>query len=182
MTKNRKCTVPGCDAKHHAKGYCKYHYKKIELKQRFENVTCSVAGCTKPVCTEFTAKRLCSMHGTRLMRNGSVDLRRRERDIRSYAEVIANTEDFLNYDIQNQNNFSEIARCFYGDYCHRCGWNEGPCEAHHLTPRSKGGKSSLNNAVVLCPNCHSLEHRSRKKRLSKATAEQVALILKGISK
>lgn len=179
----KQCTVPGCKRIHHAKGYCNYHYWKIVIAPKYENTTCSVDGCDKPISPRFSKKKLCEKHGTRLLRNGSVEERRRERDIRSFAEEIAKSENPLDFAINNSNSFSEIVRCYYGDFCHECGWNKGPCEVHHIIPASVGGKSSINNAIVLCPNCHSLKHRkSGKKRLSDETRNQVASILKSISK
>lgn len=183
MKRNKTCSIPECGRPHHAKGYCKYHYRKIIIQPSLAGSVCSVDGCSNPISDRFTRLKLCEKHGTRLQRNGSVEERRRERDIRSFAEEIAKSESPLDFDIDNSNSFSEIAKCYYGDYCHECGWNLGPCEAHHIVPKSKGGKSSINNAIILCPNCHSLKHhKTSKKRLSKETAQQVASILKSISK
>lgn len=44
----------------------------------------------------------------------------------------------------------------FSDACMRCGWNLASCDAHHLLPKSKGGKQTLENGVLLCPNCHRL--------------------------
>lgn len=44
----------------------------------------------------------------------------------------------------------------FGDVCMRCGWDEAPCDAHHLTPKREGGKLSITNGMLLCPNCHRL--------------------------
>lgn len=158
------CKVDGCARPHHAKGYCKLHYRQIVLAQRLENTFCSVPGCSKPVSYRFTKERLCEMHGTRLKRNGSTDKRQRERDIKSLISALLQSESPLDFDIENGTSYSEIARLYYGDYCHECGWNAGTCEAHHITPRSKGGKNTLRNTVVLCPNCHSLHHKNGHKR------------------
>ena len=117
------------------------------------------------------------MHGTRLRRNGSVEERRKDRDLRSFAEEMLKSKNPLDFEIENHNSFSEIARCYYGDYCHECGWNLGPCEAHHIIPAAKGGKSTLRNAIVLCPNCHSLKHRNNRKRLSDARRKEISEIL-----
>lgn len=47
---------------------------------------------------------------------------------------------------------------FYGNRCQRCGWAEAKCDAHHLVPKASGGRHTIANAIVLCPNCHRVEH------------------------
>lgn len=46
----------------------------------------------------------------------------------------------------------------YGNRCQRCGWNAARCDAHHKIPRNKGGVNTIDNAEVLCPNCHRIHH------------------------
>ena len=46
----------------------------------------------------------------------------------------------------------------FSDACMRCGWNLAPCDAHHILPKSQGGTQTLENGVLLCPNCHRLAH------------------------
>lgn len=48
-----------------------------------------------------------------------------------------------------------------GYCCTICGWTiegteTGACAIHHITPIGKGGEDSIDNVVVLCPNCHAL--------------------------
>lgn len=50
----------------------------------------------------------------------------------------------------------------FGAACQRCGWNEARCDVHHKIPRSKGGENILSNALVICPNCHRVEHERGK--------------------
>lgn len=45
-----------------------------------------------------------------------------------------------------------------GNKCERCGWDKAPCDIHHKIPRSQGGKNTIDNGSVLCPNCHRVEH------------------------
>lgn len=45
-----------------------------------------------------------------------------------------------------------------GNRCEICGWDVARCDVHHKTPRSAGGKHTLINAMVLCPNCHRIHH------------------------
>lgn len=46
----------------------------------------------------------------------------------------------------------------YGNKCERCGWDRARCDAHHRKLKSKGGLHTIANGVVLCPNCHRVEH------------------------
>ena len=45
-----------------------------------------------------------------------------------------------------------------GNGCSRCGWSEARCDVHHIVPRSKGGRNTVENGIVLCPNCHRVTH------------------------
>lgn len=49
----------------------------------------------------------------------------------------------------------------FGKACQRCGWDEAACDVHHKVPRSLGGKNTLTNAIVLCPNCHRVAHEAQ---------------------
>jgi hypothetical protein len=44
--------------------------------------------------------------------------------------------------------------------CEICGWNECTRDIHHILPISKGGKNTLNNVIVLCPNHHRMAHNN----------------------
>lgn len=50
----------------------------------------------------------------------------------------------------------------YGNHCERCGWNKARCDAHHRIRKSKGGLHTVANGIVLCPNCHRIEHEAQK--------------------
>lgn len=45
-----------------------------------------------------------------------------------------------------------------GNSCERCGWDKARCDVHHRIPKAQGGKHTIANGVVLCPNCHRVEH------------------------
>lgn len=49
----------------------------------------------------------------------------------------------------------------YGVICMLCGWDKTSCDVHHRTPKSKGGKNTLDNAIVVCPNCHRVLHEGK---------------------
>jgi hypothetical protein len=42
-----------------------------------------------------------------------------------------------------------------------CDWPPGMCHAHHKTPWSRGGNTSLDDGVLLCPRHHTLAHDTR---------------------
>lgn len=65
--------------------------------------------------------------------------------------VFANKREYA-----NKGSWNEAMRRLYPDMCMRCGWHEATCDTHHITPKSNGGKYSLDNGVLLCPNCHRL--------------------------
>lgn len=46
----------------------------------------------------------------------------------------------------------------YGNACSRCGWDKARCDAHHRVKKSEGGLHTIANGVVLCPNCHRVDH------------------------
>lgn len=47
-----------------------------------------------------------------------------------------------------------------GNMCESCGWDRARCDVHHKIPKSDGGLNTIENGVVLCPNCHRLEHEA----------------------
>ena len=65
----RTCTVPGCDHKHYAHGYCDMHNKRVQrLGSPFlpdiARYECSEAGCHK----KRRGRGLCEMHLSRVRR------------------------------------------------------------------------------------------------------------------
>ncbi len=46
----------------------------------------------------------------------------------------------------------------YGNRCSICGWDKARCDAHHRKEKSSGGKHTIANGIVLCPNCHREHH------------------------
>ncbi|WP_408509611.1 HNH endonuclease signature motif containing protein [Paraburkholderia sediminicola] len=39
-----------------------------------------------------------------------------------------------------------------------CGWDKAGCDSHHRIPKAQGGAHTIENGMVLCPNCHRIEH------------------------
>ena len=42
--------------------------------------------------------------------------------------------------------------------CSLCGWNEAQCDLHHIIHKQDGGADSIENLIVVCPNCHRKIH------------------------
>jgi len=61
----KRCFVHGCKAKHHAKGYCKKHYRRMKDKPV---KTCSIKGCKG----RHHAKGYCHAHYRQIVDNESV--------------------------------------------------------------------------------------------------------------
>lgn len=156
----RKCKI--CDDKHHAKGFCKKHYRELVLKPRKQNQKCSVEKCNNSVGNNGY-NGLCSKHYTRLKRHGDVNSTTRFREYFSLTEFINNSEqkELLQHLFKNRTQWSLAAKLYYGDKCFQCGWNEVTCDVHHIIPVSNGGLNTLKNAKVICPNCHAKEHRNK---------------------
>jgi len=43
--------------------------------------------------------------------------------------------------------------------CSLCNWNEAHCDIHHIVPKKKGGKDTMDNLICVCPNCHRKLHQ-----------------------
>lgn len=115
------CKVPGCENKHHAKGYCSKHYNQYILVPSLENTKCCVVGCQNKISPRFTGKKLCEMHGTRLKRNGNIEVRQRKRDAKNLIVDVLNSESPLDYEFLNHNSFVEMSKTYYDNYCRECG-------------------------------------------------------------
>ena len=46
----------------------------------------------------------------------------------------------------------------YGNKCELCGFKL-VIDTHHILPKNKGGSHTVDNLIVLCPNCHALISR-----------------------
>ena len=68
----KKCSVEGCNNKHHSKGYCQKHYNQMKyhghiLKDK-EKPSCQVEGCTN----KHHAKGYCLKHYTQMRTLGEI--------------------------------------------------------------------------------------------------------------
>ena len=46
----------------------------------------------------------------------------------------------------------------YGYVCYICGCRHGKLQLHHIKPIRLGGKTNVENGVLLCENCHKAYH------------------------
>lgn len=60
----------------------------------------------------------------------------------------------------NRNFWSRSVLSAYGNRCEKCGWSSARCDVHHRVPKSQGGKNTISNGIVLCPNCHREQHEA----------------------
>jgi len=56
----------------------------------------------------------------------------------------------------NKGAWNKAMRRVYPDQCMRCGWKETSCDTHHIISKNGGGKYTIENGIILCPNCHRL--------------------------
>jgi 5-methylcytosine-specific restriction endonuclease McrA len=170
----KQCTVEGCTNKHHGKGYCKAHYKEFVLSEFYKTKTCDVPGCHREVSTSTNGKYYCSMHYTRFRRNEPIGglHSKRSREFFSLTDQLMKSDNPLEYVLPSRESWSIYSKLVYGNKCMECGWDQGECDAHHRVPFSKGGKHTISNAYILCPNCHRLKHSRKRRRFSE---ESIAL-------
>lgn len=76
------------------------------------------------------------------------------------GKVYAHKTDSCEY--ASKKAWTNAAKRLRGDKCSRCGWDRAPCDVHHIVTRSCGGKNTIENAEILCPNCHRERHNSQK--------------------
>lgn len=68
-------------------------------------------------------------------------------------------------DYQHSNRMDEnlrIATLMRDNYqCTQCGKKNTRLEAHHIIPRSQGGKETMTNLITLCISCHAKHHQGK---------------------
>lgn len=76
-----------------------------------------------------------------------------------------NNPDLKGKEYQKSNRLNENLRiaCLMRDnyQCKICKKKNLKLEAHHIIPRSEGGKDSITNLITLCSSCHSKVHKNK---------------------
>lgn len=59
---------------------------------------------------------------------------------------------------KTRHSWSKAVLRHYGNKCQDCGWDAARCDAHHRTLKSRDGRHTIANGMVVCPNCHRIRH------------------------
>lgn len=62
---------------------------------------------------------------------------------------------------KTRHSWAKAALRHYGNRCQSCGWDKARCDVHHRKPKGQGGLHTIKNAIVLCPNCHRIQHECK---------------------
>jgi hypothetical protein len=60
---------------------------------------------------------------------------------------------------KNKKAWATAVKLEKGDKCSVCGWDKASCDVHHVVSKSDGGCNTIDNGVVVCPNCHREMHK-----------------------
>lgn len=146
------CKIEGCTAQHKGKGYCQKHlekHKRGTLEVYPHSKLCEIEGCfSKSYC-----HNKCIKHYQRDKKGLPVDL--------PYSSKDEYQRGNFDFEHKSKDSWSIAVRRFFNNKCMICGWEETSCEAHHIIPKAKKGKNILQNAVILCPNHHTLAHSGK---------------------
>ena len=86
------------------------------------------------------------------------------------SKILIKNSTFQSYKLKNRL-FSEKLK---PEHCEKCGWNKKansghlPLELHHVNGNRHDNR--IENLLILCPNCHSLEPRYRGRNIQKKKA------------
>lgn len=153
----KTCNIEGCNSKHHGKGLCKTHYNKYISNPNKDK--CSIPECTNLI-GKSGAKGLCQNHYALLRKNGDPLILKTYRKYASFEQIkILYPDTYLDYEIRDRPHWGRVCKQHYGDKCSECGWCETSCDVDHIIAHKQGGKNTINNGRVLCPNCHAKKHR-----------------------
>ena len=145
----RLCTVKSCKNKHYGKGFCQFHYQRDyqgkpfsdERQFRSKTLVCSAKGCKN----KHWAKGFCGSHYASYRKSKGL-----------YKLDNEYSKGNLDFEYKDRTNWSLSLKQYVGDSCKICGWKEASCDVHHILPVKDGGKNTLQNGIVLCPNDHKL--------------------------
>jgi len=99
-TKQRLCTIDGCNNKHAAKGYCFKHYQRVRfhgdphtllINRGNKFIKCKIEGCEKRARTNG----MCPMHVSRVFRHGDPHKVKRVKNRRKCIIPSCNKEPYV---------------------------------------------------------------------------------------
>lgn len=130
-------TVPTSSKKHTCSYLCAGIYKRKKLEEK----TCMY--CSKVFITKRSDQLYCS-HTCRGRNKSKESLKN--------SNLVKNLRTTLRPYIKSEK----------GNKCEQCGWavNTGVLEIHHIDRNTNNNHKD--NLVLLCPNCHSIEHYNAK--------------------
>lgn len=144
------CKIETCLEKHYGKGYCKNHYQKFYrsktgtinpvIRDYKKYTKCTIKNCSN----KAHAKGFCGTHYTQY---------RKENKLYKQNNKL---KENIHFEYKDRNNWSLSIKQIFSDECMICLWKEAPCDVHHILPHHKGGKNTIKNSIVLCPNHHKL--------------------------
>jgi 5-methylcytosine-specific restriction endonuclease McrA len=141
--------------------------KNPNFGKKKNHTTCMVVECLK----EAKKKGMCDFHYRRQLRGIPLD-----RDFYALDYYRRGKLEFEHKDIRS---WSRSTKKYFGDKCMICGWNETGCVCHHIVPRKLGGRNTLSNVAVLCPNHHKLADENKIDKALLQNLNQQALEAKG---
>lgn len=128
---NKKCTIDGCDKKHHSHGYCISHVKRLRKygdalghpervfrnrNRKSLNKKCSVVGCGRM----HQARDFCSCHYVRFMKHGTpqenIPIKETKR-VQKFCKLCNNpiygSSRYCSYDCKHEAREERIKKCKY---------------------------------------------------------------------
>lgn len=76
-----------------------------------------------------------------------------------YCSSACKSKNYRQKQVTEQFSTRALQTLFKNLPCEICGWKEATRDIHHIIPVSKGGKNTLCNIIVVCPNHHRMIHR-----------------------
>ena len=94
----------------------------------------------------------------RYLKNAGYDIQVNRKNLyKTYFVSKADKDIEYDFGYKNTIPWKQTLIFHLGHKCFVCGYNK-IVEAHHIVPINDGGKTSVKNGILLCPNCHAEVH------------------------